>query len=36
MLYGFSFTKLVLLSILIVTYSNASNSQFRQYQDPIL
>jgi len=32
MLYGFNFTKLVLLSVLIFTYSNASNSQFLQYQ----
>jgi len=26
MVYGFSFTKLVLLSLPILTYSNASNS----------
>jgi len=35
MLYGFNFTKLVFLSILIFTYSNASNSQLLQYQGPI-
>jgi len=34
--YGFNFTKLVLLSIPIFTYSNASNSQLLQYQGPIL
>jgi len=28
MLHGFNFSKLVLLSTLIFTYSNASNSQF--------
>ena len=36
MLHEFYFTKLVLLSILIFTYSNASDSQFLQYQWPIL
>jgi len=36
MLYGFNITKLVLLSILIFTYSNTSNSQLLQYQRPIL
>jgi len=32
MLHERNFTKLVLLSILIFTYSNASNSQLLQYQ----
>jgi len=32
MLYGFKFAKLVLLLILIFTYSKASNSLLRQYQ----
>jgi len=36
MLYGLNFAKLVLLSILIFTYSNASNSQLLQYQGHIL
>jgi len=36
MLYGFNFTKLVLLSVLISTYSNANNSQLLQYQGLIL
>jgi len=36
MLYEFHFTKLVLLSILIFSYSNASNSQLLQYQGPTL
>jgi len=36
MLYGFNFSKLVLMSTLIFTYSNASNSQLFQYQGPIL
>jgi len=36
MLHEFNFTKLNLLSILIFTYSNASNSQLLQYQGPTL
>jgi len=36
MLHGFNFSKLVLLSTLIFTYSNASNSQLLQHQGPIL
>jgi len=36
MLHGFNFTKLVLLSILIVTYSNANNSQLFQYRGHML
>jgi len=35
MLPGFNFSKLVLLSTLTFTYSNASNSQFLHYQAPI-
>jgi len=31
MLHGFNLSKLVLLSTLIFTYSNASNSQLLQY-----
>jgi len=33
MLHGFSFSKLVLLSTLIFTYWNASNSHILQYRD---
>jgi len=36
MLHGFGFTKLVLLSTLIFTYSNASDSQLLQYQGLML
>jgi len=36
MLHGFNFAKLVLLSTLIFTYSNASHSQLLQCQGPIL
>jgi len=36
MLHGFNFSKLVLLSTLFFTYSNASNSQLLKYQGPIL
>jgi len=36
LIHGFNFTKLVLLSTLIFTYSNASNSHLFQYQGPIL
>jgi len=36
MLRGFDFTKIVLLSVLIFTYSNASNSQVCQCQGLIL
>jgi len=36
MLHGFKFSKLVLLSTLLSTYSNASNSQLLKYQGPIL
>jgi len=36
MLHGFNFSKLVFLSTLIFTYSNASNSQLFQNQGPIL
>jgi len=36
MLHGFNFSKLVLMSTLIFTYSNSSNSQLLQYQGPIL
>jgi len=36
MLHGFNFSKLVLLSTLIVTNSNASNSQLLQNLEPIL
>jgi len=36
MLHGFNFSKLVLLSTLIFTYSNASNSQRLYYQGPTL
>jgi len=32
MLHGFNFSKLVLLSTLIFTYTNASNSQLLHYQ----
>jgi len=32
MLHGFNLSKLVLLSTLIFTYSNASNSQLLHYQ----
>jgi len=35
MLHGFNFSKFVLLSTLIFTYSNTSNSQLLQYQGPI-
>jgi len=36
MLNGFKFSKLVLLSTLIFTHSNASNSQLLHYQGPTL
>jgi len=36
MLHGFNFSKLVLLSTLTFTYSNASNSQLLRYQRPTL
>jgi len=36
MLHEFNFTKLVLLSILIFTYSTGGNSQVFQYHGPIL
>jgi len=36
MLNGFNFSKLVLLSTLIFTYSNASNSQLLHYQGLLL
>jgi len=36
MLHGFNLSKLVLMSTLMFTYSNASNSQLLQYQGPIL
>jgi len=36
MLHGFNFSKLVLLSTLIFTCSNVSNSQLLHYQGPIL
>jgi len=36
MLHGFNFSKLVLLSTLMFTNSNASNSQLLQYQGSIL
>jgi len=36
MLNGFNFSKLVLLSTLIFTYSNASNSQLHHYQGLLL
>jgi len=35
MLHRFNFAKLVLLSTLIFTYSNAGNSQLLQYQGSI-
>jgi len=36
MLHGFNFPKLVSLSTLVFTYSNASNSQLLQYKGRVL
>jgi len=36
MLHGFAFSKLLLLSALILSYSNASNSQLLQFKGPVL
>jgi len=36
MLHGFNFSKLVLLSTRVFTYSNTSIAQLLQYQGPIL
>jgi len=36
MLHGFNFSKLIILSTLAFTCSNASNSHIHQYQEPLL
>jgi len=36
MLHGFNFPKLIFLSTLVFTYSNASNSQLLQYQGRVV